>query len=53
MVVRRLLALAAAAWVARWAVLELAAYAGGRWLPHGPAPRDSSRQPGLMPGPFD
>jgi hypothetical protein len=43
---------AATVWVGRWALLELASYAGHRLLPrrpfdpHGPAP-------GWMPGPFD
>jgi hypothetical protein len=46
-------AVGAALWVARWAALELAALAGSRWLPPGPAPKDSPRRPGLMPGPFE
>ena len=50
---RRLLVLVGAFWVARWAAREAASYAGQRLLPRGPAPTDSPRQPGLMPGPFD
>jgi hypothetical protein len=50
---RLILAAALAAWVGRWALHELAAYAGRRWLPRGPAPKDSPRQPGRLPGPFD
>jgi hypothetical protein len=45
--------LAAALWAARWVARELAAYAGRHWQPRGPAPKDSPRQPGRMPGPFD
>ena len=51
--IRRLVLLAAAAWVARWAATLLAAYVGNRVWPRGPAPKDSPRQPGRMPGPFD
>jgi hypothetical protein len=51
--VRRLLLVAAALWVARWVATELAAYSGRHWQPRGPAPKDSPRQPGRMPGPFD
>jgi len=52
---RRALALAAAAWVARWLALELASLAGHKLLrPRpGPPPLDSPRAPGWMPGPFD
>jgi hypothetical protein len=50
--VRRLLALAAALWVARWALLELAAFAARRLPRPRPAPRND-REPGRMPGPFD
>jgi hypothetical protein len=50
--VRRLLLVAAALWVGRWALRELAAQIARR-LPIGPAPVDSPRQPGRMPGPFD
>ncbi|MBA3331872.1 MAG: hypothetical protein H0T39_13565 [Actinobacteria bacterium] len=39
-------------WVGRWALRELASLAG-HLLPRGPAPTDSSRQPGRLPGPFD
>jgi hypothetical protein len=49
---RRIAALALLFWVGRWAARELTSYAGQRWLPRGPAPRDSPRRPGLMPGPF-
>ena len=48
---RRLLAVAAAVWVGRWAVLELASYAGSHWLRPGPPPNRSARPPGVMPGP--
>jgi hypothetical protein len=51
--VRRVLALAAVAWVGRWALLELASYAGRHWLPPGRPANESWRQPGRMPGPFD
>ncbi|HVC86923.1 MAG TPA: hypothetical protein VNC40_05790 [Gaiellaceae bacterium] len=47
---RLLLRLAVLTWVARWAVLELASRLGHR-LPAGPAPLDSARPPGWMPGP--
>ena len=50
---KRLLVLGAVVWVARSAVMELASYAGRHWLPAGPPARDSPRQPGRMPGPFD
>ena len=50
---RRLLVAAAVLWIVRWAAMELAAYAGRHWQPRGPAPKDSARQPGRMPGPFD
>jgi hypothetical protein len=49
---RRLLALGAAVWIARWAVLELAAFAARRLPRPGPGPRNH-REPGRMPGPFD
>jgi hypothetical protein len=52
-VVRRLLRLAVALWLLRWAAMELAAYAGRNWRRPGPAPKDSPRAPGHMPGPFD
>jgi hypothetical protein len=41
-----------ALWVGRWLVLELAA-AAIRRVPPGPAPLDSPRKPGFLPGPFD
>ena len=52
-VVKRLLLIAAALWVARWIAMEVAAYAGRHWQQRGPAPNDSPRRPGRMPGPFD
>ena len=45
---RRLLRLAVLAWIARWAVVEAASWAGRR-RPPGPAPVDSIRVPGRMP----
>ena len=50
-VVKRLLMLATVVWLLRWAAGEVAAYAGRHWQRHGPAPRDSARKPGWMPGP--
>ena len=50
---KRLLLVAGAFWLVRWAAMELAAYAGRHWQAQGPAPKDSARQPGRMPGPFD
>jgi hypothetical protein len=50
---RRLALAAVAAWVGRWALRWLASAAGNTLLPRGPAPVDSPRQPGRMPGPFD
>jgi hypothetical protein len=50
---RRLAVAAIGVWVARWALLELASYAGRHWLPRGRPPNESPRQPGRMPGPFD
>jgi hypothetical protein len=50
---RRLVAVAAGLWVGRWALLELASYAGRQWLPRGRPSKESPRQPGRMPGPFD
>jgi hypothetical protein len=49
---KRLLALAAALWIGRWALLELAAFAARRLPRPGPLPRND-REPGRMPGPFD
>ena len=49
---KRLVLAAAALWTGRWLALQLAAYAG-RKLPRGPAPKESKRAPGHMPGPFD
>jgi hypothetical protein len=49
---RLIVGLAVAAWIGRWAAMELAAFVARR-LPHGPSPLDSPRQPGLMPGPDD
>ena len=51
--VKRLFIVLAALWLARWAATEVAAYAGRHWQERGPAPKDSPRQPGRMPGPFD
>jgi hypothetical protein len=51
--VKRLLAVVLALWIARWALRELASYAGRFWLPPGPPPNRSPRQPGRMPGPYD
>jgi hypothetical protein len=51
--VKRLLLITAALGLARWIAMEVAAYAGRHWQPRGPAPKDSPRQPGRMPGPFD
>jgi hypothetical protein len=50
---RRVVVLAAAAWVGRWLALELASLAGHKLLPPGPPPGESPRPPGWMPGPFD
>jgi hypothetical protein len=46
--VSRLAKLAAAAWVARWLLQEVAAYAG-RHLAPGPPPVESPVPPGAMP----
>jgi hypothetical protein len=46
---RRLLYFAFGIWVARWAAMELASFAGHRLLPRGPAPKESRRRPGWMP----
>ena len=50
---KRILLLAAALWVGRWVLLELASLAGRFWLPPSPPANRSPRQPGRMPGPFD
>jgi hypothetical protein len=50
--VRRIVLAALVLWVGRWAARELTSYAGQGILPRGPAPKDSPRRPGLMPGPF-
>ena len=47
---KRLVVIAAALWVGRWALLELAAFLARR-LP--PARPRNDREPGRMPGPFD
>jgi hypothetical protein len=52
-VVRRLVLLTLAAWLARWAAIELASYAGRHWRKPGRPPLDSARAPGWMPGPFE
>jgi hypothetical protein len=46
---RRLVYFVLGVWVARWAAMELASYAGHRLLPPGPPPKDSERRPGWMP----
>ena len=46
--VRRLLKLAAVAWILRWAALEAASWAARR-RPQGPPPLESERVPGRMP----
>ena len=48
---RRLLRLAALAWLARWVAGEIAAYAGRHPPAPGPSPLDSQHPPGWMPGP--
>ena len=48
---RTVVKLALGFWVGRWAVGELAAYAGRHWREHGPPPIESERAPGWMPGP--
>jgi hypothetical protein len=52
LLVKRLLAVAAAVWVGRWALLELASFAARR-LPLPKVPPRNDREPGRMPGPFD
>ena len=52
MALTRLLKLAAAAWVARWALRELASYVGHRWRGDPPPPIESAVRPGLMPIPY-
>lgn len=47
---RRLAYLAAAVWVVRWLAFEIASHVSNR-IPRGPAPKDSPRRPGWMPGP--
>jgi len=47
----RLLALAALAWVGRWAVLEAASYLHRRRPRPAPSPRESANVPGAMPSP--
>jgi len=48
--VRALLAVAAAAWLGRWALLELAAHVSNR-IPAAPRAPDPERRPGHMPDP--
>jgi hypothetical protein len=50
-VVVRLLVLAAAAWVGRWAVLEAASYLHRTRPRPAPSPRESVHPPGTMPSP--
>ena len=45
--------LAVAAWVGRWAALELASYVHRSRPSRGPLPRETEHAPGHMPGPFD
>ena len=46
--------LAAAAWIARWAALEVASYRHRtRPVTGKPLPREAEHPPGWMPGPFD
>jgi hypothetical protein len=52
-VVRRLVKLALAAWLVRWAAIELASYAGRHWRKPGRPPLESPRAPGRMPEPFE
>jgi hypothetical protein len=40
-------------WLLRWAAEELVSYSGRHWQRPGPAPRDSTRRPGWMPGPSE
>ncbi len=47
----RLLALAALAWVGRWAALEAAAYIHRMRPRPAPSPRESASPPGAMPAP--
>jgi hypothetical protein len=49
---RKLLALAAAVLVARWAALEAAAFVAGRRPRRERAPLDEPVAPGTMPGPY-
>jgi hypothetical protein len=52
--VKRLLLAALAAWVLRWAVLEVVAYAARHWLRPTSVPAvDPERPPGRMPTRFD
>ena len=48
-----LLGVAAASWVGLWLARELASYSGRYWQARGPAPKESPRQPGRIPGPFE
>ena len=50
---KRLAGILLLVWAGRWALRELACVAGTKLLPRGPAPKDSPRRPGVMPGPFD
>src|SRR5262249_27824244 len=50
--VRRILLFFAVVYTTRWFLRKLASYAGNRWLPPGPPPRESVRPPGWMPGTF-
>ena len=50
---KKLAAAVLAVWIGRWALRELASFVANRWLPPGPPAKDSLRQPGRIPGPFD
>jgi hypothetical protein len=50
-VVKRVVRVALALWLLRWAAGEFAAYAGRHWQRPGPSPRDSPVAPGWMPAP--
>ncbi len=50
MALSRLLKLALLAWLARWAAVELAAYAGRHWRRPGPSPLELSGSDERVPG---
>jgi hypothetical protein len=47
---RRFMLLGGLIWIGRWLALEIASQVA-RKRPRGPAPKDSPRPPGWMPGP--